>query len=120
MKKNILIIITLAAVSVIGLGSVLYATSSNGIKSYAEGTSFQGHSDGKYGPPGAGGYGSPVPVEIVEEAPPVDKGAKKRPLFQDITEGTSFQDHSEGKYGPVGDGGYGPPESLENTTGETE
>jgi hypothetical protein len=29
------------------------------MKSFAEGTSFQGHSEGKYGPEGAGGYGPP-------------------------------------------------------------
>ncbi len=58
MKKNTLIIIALAAVSIIGLGS-MYVINSNDVKSYAEGTSFQGHSGGKYGPPGAGGYGSP-------------------------------------------------------------
>jgi hypothetical protein len=58
MKTNISIIIALATVSIIGLGSV-YATHSNDMKSFAEGTSFQGHSEGKYGPEGAGGYGPP-------------------------------------------------------------
>jgi hypothetical protein len=57
-KKNISIIIALTAVSIIGLGSV-YATHSNDMKSFAEGTSFQGHSEGTYGPIGAGGYGPP-------------------------------------------------------------
>ena len=62
MKTNTLIIIVLTAVSIIGLGSV-YATNSNEIKSYAEGTSFQRHSEGKYGPVGAGGYGPPDLIE---------------------------------------------------------
>jgi len=67
MKTNTFIIITLTADSIIGLGSV-YATNSNEIKSYAEGTSFQGHSDRKYGPVGAGGYGPPdLPKNVKTE-----------------------------------------------------
>ena len=74
MKRNTLIIIALTAVSIIGLGS-MYAINSNDIKSYAEGTSFQGHSESKYGPPGAGGYGlldppknaEPEPKEIIKD-----------------------------------------------------
>jgi hypothetical protein len=58
MKKSTLIIIALAAVSIISLGTV-YVINSDEIKSYSEGTSFQGHSEGKYGPVGAGGYGLP-------------------------------------------------------------
>ncbi len=65
MKTNTLIIIALAAVSIIALGSV-YAINSDEIKSYAEGTSFQGHSEDKYGPVGAGGYGLSKEMEQVE------------------------------------------------------
>ena len=68
MKTNTLIIIALAAVSIIALGSV-YAINSDEIKSYAEGTSFQGHSEGKYGPVGAGGYGLPDLPENVKTEP---------------------------------------------------
>ena len=118
MKTNTLIIIVFSSFSIVGLGFV-YANNSNNIKSYAEGTSFQNHSDGKYGPPGAGGYGSPVPIEKVEDANSADKATKKNPFFQDVTEGTSFQGHSEGTYGPAGAGGYGPPELPENTKIET-
>jgi hypothetical protein len=109
MKTNTLIVIGLAAVSLFGLG-LAYNIDANDIKSYGEGTSFQGHSEGKYGPVGAGGYGSPVPVEKVEDTDSAGKVTKKKPLFQDVTEGTSFQGHSEGTYGPEGAGGFGPPD----------
>jgi hypothetical protein len=68
MKTNTLIIIALATVSIIALGSV-YAINSDEIKSYAEGTSFQGHSEGKYGPAGVGGYGPPEIPENTETEP---------------------------------------------------
>jgi hypothetical protein len=82
------------------------------VQDVKKGTSFQDHDEGKYGPPGAGGYGVPKGVEQVEEAAEETTG-KKKPLFQDVTEGTSLQDHGEGKYGPPGAGGYGVPKGVE-------
>ncbi len=67
MKKNPLIITAMATVAIIGLGTV-YVINSDNIKSYAEGTSFQGHSKGTYGPVGAGGYGLPdLPENTITE-----------------------------------------------------
>jgi PBP1b-binding outer membrane lipoprotein LpoB len=82
------------------------------VQDVTKGTSFQDHSEGKYGPPGSGGYGPPKEMEQVKEA--VEQALEeKKPLIQDVTEGTSFQDHREGKYGPPGSGGYGPPKEME-------
>jgi hypothetical protein len=82
------------------------------VQDVTKGTSFQDHSEGKYGPPGSGGYGAPKEMEQVKEA--VEQAIEeKKPLIQDVTKGTSFQDHSEGKYGPPGSGGYGAPKEME-------
>jgi len=72
-------------------------------------TGFQGHSEGKYGPEGAGGYGSPVVEKGGEEAREIKESGEEEGMIQDVREGTGFQDHSEGKYGPPGAGGYGSP-----------
>ena len=87
------------------------------IQDVSKGTSFQDHSEGKYGPPGAGGYGPPKEMEQVIKEAAEQIIEEKKPLIQDVTKGTSFQDHSEGKYGPPGAGGYGPPKEIEQVEG---
>jgi hypothetical protein len=82
------------------------------VQDVTKGTSFQDHSEDKYGPPGAGGYGPTKEMEQVKEAAE-QIIEEKKPLVQDVTKGTSFQDHSEGKYGPPGAGGYGLTKEME-------
>jgi hypothetical protein len=68
---NTLIVIGLGAISLFGLG-LAYNIDANDIKSYAGGTSFQGHSESKYFPIGAGGYGPPESLDLIKKAEPTE------------------------------------------------
>ncbi len=103
--------IILLAIGIAGLLGLAIANNNgfDNLKTLNQGTSFQDHRDGTYGPVGAGGYGLPDTIKPLQTDTVKDQPAEKKPHFQDFRQGTSFQDHRDGKYGPVGAGGYGSP-----------